>query len=93
MNELKKLEQERQELQRHLDAELKKRKREFRSPSAVAYAKAIDDLSKKLKLELDEVNKYVQKRSTDRELLGNVDKMLSNAYKRFILETSKIIIE
>jgi HEAT repeat protein len=93
LNRLKKVEQDRQELLRHLDAELKKRKREFRSPSAVAYAKAVDDLSKQLKLELEEVNKYVQKRSTDRELLNNVDKMLSNAYKRFILETSKIIIE
>ncbi len=93
LNRLKKVEQDRQELLRHLDAELKKRKREFRSPSAVAYAKAVDELSKQLKLELDEINKYVQKRSTDRELLNNVDKMLSNAYKRFILETSKIIIE
>jgi hypothetical protein len=93
LNRLKKIEQERQELQLQLDAELKKRKREFRTPTAVTYAQAVDDLSKKLRLELNEINRYVQKRSTDRELLNTVDKMLSNVHKRFVIESSKIIME
>lgn len=93
LNRLKKIEQERQELQLQLDAELKKRKREFRTPTAVTYAQAVDDLSKKLKLELNEINRYVQKRSTDRELLNTVDKMLDNVHKRFVIESSKIIME
>ena len=93
LNRLKKMEQERQELQLQLDAELKKRKREFRTPTSVTYAQAVDDLSKKLRLELNEINRYVQKRSTDRELLNTVDKMLNNVHKRFVIESSKIIME
>ena len=64
-----------------------------KSSIAIAYGQALDDLGRILKEELNEVNKYVQKRTTDRELLANVQKMLSNVYKRFFVEKSKIFSE
>lgn len=93
IQKLQKIEQSRQELQMQIDLELKKHKQEQRSPTAIAYAQMLDGFGKILKSELEEVNKYVQKRSLDRDLIGTVGKMLQNIHKRYIVETSKIVIK
>ena len=81
----------RQKKEAELETELRqKQKQQNKSPIAIAYGQALDDLGRILKDDLNEVNKYIQKRTTDRELLANVQKMLSNVYKRFFVEKSKI---
>ncbi len=93
LNRFIKEEDERKNTQRQLDEELRKQKKSRQSPSAVAYAQALDNLGRLLKNDLNEVNKYLVKRSTDKDLVGMVNKMLANTYKRFIVEASKIIVE
>ncbi len=77
-----------------LEAEIKQKQwKQNKSSTGIAYAQALDDLGRRLKDDLNDINKYIQKRSTDRELLTNVGKMLSNVYKRFFVEKSKIFSE
>jgi HEAT repeat protein len=85
---------QRQKKEIELETEIKQKlKQQNKSPVAIAYGQALDDLGRILKDDLNEVNKYIQKRTTDRELLTNVSKMLSNVYKRFFVEKSKIFSE
>ncbi|MFH0975284.1 MAG: hypothetical protein V1874_05815 [Spirochaetota bacterium] len=94
LNKLSKEIDERKKRELELEAESKqKQSMQNKSPEAIAYAQAMDDLGRILKDDLNNVNKYIQKRSTDRELLTNVSKMLSNVYKRFFVEKSKIFSE
>jgi hypothetical protein len=93
ISELTRTEQEKVNRQVQLEMESKRKRIEQRSPTAVAYARALDEVGRILKGELGEINKYVEKRSTDRELIRQVDKMLGDAYKRFVIEASRIIIE
>ncbi|MDY6968034.1 MAG: hypothetical protein SVR08_05200 [Spirochaetota bacterium] len=88
-------EEEKERLQKEIDleAEMKKRKGDRRSPTAIAYAQALDDIGRILKNDLYEIDKFVEKRTTDRELISNVHKMLDNAYKRFFVEKSKMFLE
>ena len=86
-------EQEREKMKLQLDEEIKKHKRQQSSPTAIAYMQALDDLGKIMKNDLNEINKYIQRRSTDREMINNVNRMLSDVYKRFLVESSKIIVE
>ena len=77
-----------------LETELRqKQTQKSKSPVAIAYAQALDDLGRALKDDLNDINKYVQKRTTDRELILSVEKMLSNIYKRYFVEKSKIFSE
>jgi hypothetical protein len=93
LNKFMKEEEERRKMQQQLDEELLKQKKSHRSPTSVAYAQALDGLGKMLKNDLNEINKYLLKRSTDKDLINMVSKMLANSYKRFIVEASKIIVE
>ncbi len=93
---LERLEKDEEEkLQRELDLEedIKKQKERSKSSVTIAYAQALDDITRILKKDLNEVNKYVQMRTTDRVLISNVDKMLTTIYKRFFVEKSKIFSE
>jgi hypothetical protein len=85
---------QKQKKELELDKEIKqKQKQQNKSSVAIAYGQALDDLGRVLKDDLNEINKYIQKRTTDRELLTNVSKMLSNVYKRFFVGKSKIFSE
>ncbi len=86
-------EEERRRIQQQLEEELRKQKKGQRNPTAVAYAQALENIGKILKNDLNEVNKYLLRRSSDRELINTVSKMLANSYKRYIVEVSKIIVE
>jgi len=90
---LEKLEQEEQgRLQREIELEedIKKQKESKKSPATIAFAQALDDITRTLKKDLNEVNKYVQMRTTDRVLISNIEKMITTIYKRFFVEKSKL---
>ncbi|TAL36263.1 MAG: hypothetical protein EPN93_08650 [Spirochaetes bacterium] len=92
MGELNQAEQDKVSAQINLEAEIKKRKIETKSASAIEYVKVMDEIGKLLKQDMNEVMKYVQKRSTDREMIANVEKMLTSAYKRYLLESTKLMM-
>ena len=91
INKLLKEEEEKIEKEIMLEAELKKLRRDRKIASTFLQAEAIDDIGKVLKNDINEINQYIQKRTTDRELIKNIEKLLSNVYKRFIVETSKSV--
>ena len=76
-----------------LEKEVREQRQRSKSSVTIAYAQALDDLGRTLKEDLGNINKYIQKRTTDRELMANVEKMLSNVYKRYFVEKSKIFSE
>ena len=87
MNEKKETERREQ-----IEDEIRKKKIQMRSPQTTEYAEALDNLNIMLKNELQSINNYVQKRTTDREMIVNVEKMLDKVHRRFITEIAKIIM-
>jgi hypothetical protein len=83
----------REQHQLEIEAEMKKMRRESRSPSSVAMAREMENIGSRLREQLDEIEKYVQRRATDRDLIKNVKKMLDNTYNFYKVEISRIIIE
>jgi DNA anti-recombination protein RmuC len=81
------------QMQMELENEIKKIKRERRSTSSVTVARELDDIGHMLQEQLHEIERYVQKRSTDRELIKNVRKMLNNINNLYKVEVSRIIID
>jgi hypothetical protein len=86
-------EEKREQVQQQLEAEMKKLKRGSRPSSSAAIARGLDDLAQQLQNQLDEIDRYVQKRSTDRELIKNVRKMLTNIHNMYKVEISRLIID
>lgn len=64
-----------------------------RSKNTAAFSSAMDGVGKVLRRELTDISKYVGKRSTDREMIRTVEKMLDDAYRRYMLEVSKTVID
>lgn len=93
ISDLREMEEARVKKDQELEEELKQRNKKNITPAAMAYAKMVDDIGKMLQLELMEVTRYINKRSTDRELNRTVEKMLGDIQKRYIIETSKLIIK
>ncbi|MBN2436527.1 MAG: HEAT repeat domain-containing protein [Spirochaetes bacterium] len=65
----------------------------YLSKEAQQISDSINELGKVLKKDLSDILQYVKKRSTDRELIKQVDGMLADAYKRFTIEKNKINLE
>ncbi len=80
-------------MQSQLEQELKKMKRQQRSASSAAIARELDNIGNKIEVQLNEIERYVQRRSTDRELIKNVRKMLANIHNLYKVEISRIIID
>jgi len=85
--------EQREELQARLEEEIKKLKRGARSSSSVAITRDLENIGTKLEQQLDEIERYIQRRSTDREMNRNVRKMLSNVLNLYKVEISRLIIE
>ncbi len=90
---LREEEEKREQIQQQLEAEMKKLKRGVRPSSSAAIARGLDVLGQQLQGELEEIERYVQKRSTDRELIKNVRKMLTNINNLYKVEISRLIID
>ena len=89
-NRLEEEEEEKLQKEIELEADIRKQKESKRSPVTLVYAQALDDIARMLKKDLNEINKYVQMRTTDRVLIGSIEKMLTAIYQRFFIEKSKI---
>ncbi|MCP4130649.1 MAG: hypothetical protein GY754_06670 [bacterium] len=76
-----------------LEDELKKLKVKDRSKSSISIATELDDIGQKLKNQFDDIERYVQRRSTDRELIRSLHKMLENSYNSYKVEISRIVIK
>ena len=85
--------EEKERMEAELEAELKNMRRGVSTPSSAAIARDLENLGNRLLENLNEIEKYVQRRSTDRELNKNVRKMLINAYNMYKVEISRLIIE
>ena len=91
--QLKDAEAKRIEIQRQLELGIKDAQTDKRSKNTIAFANAMDGIGKILRKDLTDITKYVSKRSTDKELVKTVDKMLDDVYRRYMLESSKTVIE
>jgi DNA repair ATPase RecN len=85
--------EKKKQIQQQIDEELKKMKLKKSEGSSAAMSRELEAIGDNLKKNLDEIERYVQRRSTDRELLRNVRKMLANTYDFFKVDISRIIIE
>jgi len=81
------------EAQEQIESQLKNLRTENRSLTSIAIAGELDNIGIKLKVEFDEIEKYIYKRSTDKELNKNVRIMLNNIYNLYRVEISKLTIK
>lgn len=86
-------EEKREQMQQQVQAELKKLKQGSRTPSSASIVRGLDNLGAQIQNELDEIDRYVQKRSTDRELIKTVRRMLTNVHNMYKVEISRLIID
>lgn len=92
-NEIIAEEKEKIEKQKELEKDLKKLRLISRSNSSISIANDLDNIGKKLQIQLEDLERYIIRRSTDRELNKNVRKIIQDTNNLFALEVSKIIIE
>ncbi len=85
--------EEKKEQDSQLEQELKKLRLKSSVSSSVSIAGELEDIGLKLGKQLKEIELYVQKRSTDRELIQNVKKMLNNTHNLYRVEISRLRIE
>jgi len=81
------------EMQIQIESQVKNLNMQGRSTTSIAIAGELENVGLKLKAQFDELERYVNRRSTDRELSKNVRQMLSNAYNLYRVETSKLTIK
>lgn len=85
--------EENQKIQMQIETEMKQLRKEYRPKSAMSIASELEDLGEQLKGQLDAIDRYVQRRTTDRELIKNVRKMLKNTHDFYRVEISRLIVE
>lgn len=81
------------ELKAQIEAQIKTVSSGNRSTTSIAIAGELENIGIKLKNQLDEIEKYMNRRSTDRELNRNIKVMLTNAYNLYRIEISKLTIK
>lgn len=81
------------ELKAQIEAQIKTVSAGNRSTTSIAIAGELENVGIKLKNQFDEIEKYMNRRSTDRELNRNIKVMLTNAYNLYRIEISKLTIK
>lgn len=79
--------------QAQIIAQVKNLRTGNRSMTSIAIAGELENIGVRLREQLEEIEKYVNRRSTDRELSKNVRQMLNNAYNLYRVEISKLTIK
>ncbi len=73
--------------------EIKKRKIHIQSQGSADYIATLERVNGIVRNEINEINKYIQKRSTDREMNTQVAKMLDNLQKKIFIEISNFMMK
>lgn len=79
--------------QAQIVAQIKNLKTGNRSTTSIAIAGELENIGVRLREQLEEIERYVNRRSTDREMSKNVRQMLNNAYNLYRVEISKLTIK
>jgi len=79
--------------QAQIVAQIKNLKTGNRSMTSIAIAGELENIGIRLREQLEEIERYVNRRSTDREMSKNVRQMLNNAYNLYRVEISKLTIK
>ena len=85
--------EKKREMEIQIESQVKSLNLQGRSTTSIAIAGELENVGLKLKSQFDEIERYVNRRSTDRELSKNVRQMLNNAYNLYRVETSKLTIK
>ncbi len=85
--------EKKKEMDLQIESQVKSLNMQGRSTTSVAIAGELENVGLKLKEQFEEIERYVNRRSTDRELSKNVRQMLNNAYNLYRVETSKLTIK
>ncbi|MGB4270534.1 MAG: hypothetical protein WBK20_15325 [Spirochaetota bacterium] len=86
-------EKTKKEKEQELIEEIKKRKLQMQSQGSADYLATLERVNGILRSEINEINKYIQKRSTDRELNTQVSRMLENLQRKIFLEISNFTMK
>ncbi len=86
-------EKTKKEKEQELLDEIKKRKLHMQSQGSADYLATLERVNGILRSEINEINKYIQKRSTDRELNTQVSRMLENLQRKIFLEISNFTMK
>jgi len=79
--------------QAQIVAQIKNLRTGNRSTTSIAIAGELENIGVKLREQFEEIEVYVNRRSTDRELSKNVRQMLNNVYNLYRVEISKLTIK
>ena len=96
MGMLEKKEEElekKKQLQAEIKAKIKNLALENRSTTSIAIAGELENIGVRLKEQLEEIERYINRRTADRELSKNVHQMILNVYNLYRVEISKLIIK
>lgn len=85
--------EKKREMEIQIESQVKTLNLQGRSTTSIAIAGELENVGLKLKSQFEEIERYVNRRSTDRELNKNVRQMLNNAYNLYRVETSKLTIK
>jgi len=89
LNELEKKKKQQEEIK----AQIKNLALQNRSTTSIAIAGELENIGIRLRDQLDEIERYVSRRSTDRELSKNVHQMLMNVYNLYRVEITRLTIK
>ena len=93
LDEIIVMEKTKKEKEQQLSEEIRKRKLHIQSQGTTGYIETLEKVNAILRSEINEINKYVQKRSADRELNTQLLKMLENMQKKIFLEISSFMMK
>ena len=81
------------QLKSQIEAQVKMLSAGNRSMTSIAIAGELENVGIKIKAQLDEIEGYINRRSTDRDLNKNIRQMLNNVYNLYRVEISKLQIK
>ena len=82
-----------EEMKSQIESQVKSLHMDGRSTTSIAIAGELENVGVKLKSQFAEIERYLNLRSSDRELNRNVRQMLNNAYNLYRVEISKLTIK
>lgn len=81
------------EMEIQIESQVKSLNMQGRSTTSIAIAGELENVGLKIKSQFEEIERYINLRSSDRDLNKNVRQMLSNAYNLYRVEISKLTIK